>query len=78
MRAGLLAPGMVVAAVFQDDGIIYRARVRKVSLPNVSVHFVDYGNTSDVHWSQLFKLADRFISAPNLVSFLKLKDSLFL
>ncbi len=60
---------MLVLAEFPDDRAKYRARIQKVEKPNsITVFYVDYGNTCNVTWAQIYKLADQFLGIPELVS----------
>jgi hypothetical protein len=68
MRVGAVGPGQLVCAVFEDDQQLYRARViRALGGGMVRVHFVDYGNSTDVPWHNIFKLADEFLHTPQMV-----------
>ncbi len=67
MRPGPLAVGMLVLAEFPEDQCKYRARIMKVDVPSISVFYIDYGNTCDVQWAQIFKLADKFLDIPEMV-----------
>ena len=53
-----VAVGFLGAAIFSEDGALYRAEVQKVlaSEKEVEVRYVDYGNTEKVQRDSLFKL----------------------
>ena len=60
--------GMVCACQFSSDNQWYRAVV--VDLPgkqNVTIKYVDFGNTETVHFTKLKKLLDKFLILPTQV-----------
>jgi len=70
MRIGSVAAGQIVCAVFHEDGGFYRARiVRNLGKGVVRLFFVDYGNSADVNWQDIYKLADQFVSQPAKVNY---------
>ncbi|CAG0891568.1 unnamed protein product, partial [Darwinula stevensoni] len=48
-------PGSHCIAIFPNDGVYYRARMLSQAADGMKVQYVDYGNTSNVPFSELYK-----------------------
>ena len=58
------AVGSCVAAIFSDDGDLYRARITDVNGEAITIIFVDFGNSSTVPLGEIRVLPDRFYGYP--------------
>ncbi|KZS17360.1 Uncharacterized protein APZ42_016991 [Daphnia magna] len=56
--------GSCVAAIFPDDGELYRARIVETTEDSVSLFYVDFGNSATVSLSDIRVLPDRFYDYP--------------
>ena len=68
LHSSEVAVGLLAAAIFSEDGALYRAEVLKI-LPceeEVEVRYVDYGNTEKVRRDSLFKLPSNLEAAAKL------------
>ena len=68
LHSSEVAVGLLAAAIFSEDGALYRAEVLKI-LPceeEVDVRYVDYGNTEKVRRDSLFKLPSNLEAAAKL------------
>lgn len=57
-------PGDSVVAKFTEDEAMYRAYVENIQGADITVRFVDYGNTDTVSKNVLFQVADKFRDIP--------------
>ena len=55
---------LACCAKFSQDQAWYRARIRELSGSEVTVHYVDYGNSEGLPLSQLKSLSSKFIELP--------------
>jgi tudor domain-containing protein 1/4/6/7 len=58
--------GQPCVAVFEDDGSWYRASVQDMSLSDLNVKFVDYGNAQKVKPFKVKQIEPRFMKLPKL------------
>ena len=68
LHSSEVAVGLLAAAIFSEDGALYRAEVLKIlpSEEEVEVRYVDYGNTEKVRRDSLFKLPSNLAAAAKL------------
>ena len=57
-------PNQVCCARYTEDDAWYRGLILKVNIPNVTVKFVDYGNTETMNISRIKQLDRQFTSLP--------------
>lgn len=60
------AVGSYVAAIYPEDGGFYRARVMDVKGNLITLHYIDYGNSSTVPLSDVRSLPDDLYKHPRL------------
>jgi len=58
--------GHPCAAVFHDDNMWYRARIETLSNTDVTIRFIDYGNTQQSKISDLKEINAQFLQLPVL------------
>ena len=59
-----LSVGLCVAAVYEDDGAMYRGEVQRVTPRTADIFFLDYGDTKTLKKSDIFTLLPRFNTLP--------------
>lgn len=71
----LCTTGMACLALFQQDGLWYRARVESLlGNSQVEVLYVDYGNKERVSVPALLKIPDKFMRLPSQAIQVSLAD----
>ncbi|KAI9555491.1 hypothetical protein GHT06_018006 [Daphnia sinensis] len=66
--------GSCVAAIFPDDGELYRARIVETMGNSVTLFYVDFGNSATVSLSEIRVLPDRFYDYPACCKRVSLAD----
>ena len=56
--------GSCVAALFPEDGEVYRARITEVNGESITIFYIDYGNTSTVSLTDVRPLPDELYEHP--------------
>ena len=59
-----LFPGVACCCQFSADGMFYRAKIIRVSPPEVEVCFIDYGNSEIVSPDTILELPSRLVLTP--------------
>ncbi|XP_040204461.1 tudor domain-containing protein 15 [Rana temporaria] len=59
-------PGQLCCALYAKDGHYYRAVITKVHNPEISVYFIDFGNTETVSFYEVKVLLPKFSTLPAL------------
>ena len=64
LKPAVVSPGDAVAALYPEDESWYRARVESVEGEQVTVMFLDHGNTETVGLDNIRRLSQAFTALP--------------
>lgn len=56
--------GMPCLAFYGEDSIWYRGEIISIQKDNLTVQFVDYGNTDNIEKNQIYEIPDKFLKLP--------------